>query len=77
MQTPTERRELATAAEMVEALGGAMELNRRLGQDKESRLAHGWLARGAISAQYRPTIKDMLDEAGFSVPADFLAPQRP
>lgn len=72
--TAEPRRVLKTDAEIVEALGGAIKLNRRLGFPKESRVAHNWVTRG-IAANWRPMVRDMAQADGFDVPADFLDPR--
>lgn len=72
--TAEPRRVLKTDADIVEALGGAIELNRRLGFPKDSRVAHNWVSRG-IAANWRPKIKEIASIDGFDVPDDFLDPR--
>jgi hypothetical protein len=68
---PAPGTELSTAEEMIEALGGPVEVA-ELFKLKDYRVPSMWRSRGRIPPVYRPAIAEMLEQRGYRCPPDFV-----
>lgn len=67
-------RQLETAEEMIEALGGPAQVAELFNLDSY-RVPSMWRKRKRIPPIYRSRVADLLKERGFSYPESFLLPE--
>lgn len=70
---PAPGTEVATASEMIEALGGPVQVA-ALFELESYRVPSMWRHRDRIPPIYRPKMADLLKERGYRYPESFLLP---
>ena len=66
---------LSTPKDMIDVLGGPQLAAEKIGNGCKASQVSMWIYRETVPPTWRPRLKELLSDAGYGVPADFLAPE--